>query len=315
MTSCAKSASGAPFHLGAGELWAIGSALSYSLTNVYTGIAVRGQAINYFMGVAVRATPAFLLAFTLALGTLRNRHSEQTKVSKVGASLNLVLFASGLCTFVIGNPLLFAALRAGGVLIATPISGTHVLWGALLAAHWLHEPFNLRMARGMLLSIAGVLVLTLGRTAQATLAPGWWIAVPYAAGSAVSWAMGGVLTAYALRRGVDRFQALATTSGTALVCLNAYLLLSGQISSYVTTPAAPVMSSLVAGLFNAAALVCATSAFALTSVASATTLGSFQIALSPLIAWLFLGEKLNAAMALGILLITLGVIGVQRARL
>ncbi len=315
MTLPAKSASGGRSRLGAGELWALGSALSYSLTNVYTGIAVRGEAMNYFMGVAVRAAPTFLLALTLTLVTIRRRYSGQTAAPRVGASLNLVLFASGLCTFVIGNPLLFAAMRAGGILIATPISGTHVLWGAVLAALLLHEPFNPRMARGMLLSIAGVLVLTLGRTAQATLTPGWWLAVPYAAGSAVSWAMGGVLTAYALRRGADRFQALTTTSGTALVCLNAYLLLSGQISSYVTTPSAPVIGSLVAGLFNAAALVCATSAFALTSVASATTLSSLQIAISPLIAWLFLGEKMNGVMALGILLITLGVLGVQRARL
>jgi drug/metabolite transporter (DMT)-like permease len=315
MTPSAKSAPAGSSRLGAGELWALGAALSYSLTNVYTGIAVRGEAINYFMGVALRATPTFLLALTLALVTVRRRHSRQTTTPSVGASLNLVLFASGLCTFVIGNPLLFAAMRAGGVLIATPISGTHVLWGAVLAALLLHEPLNPRMARGMLLSVAGVLVLTLGRTAQATLNPGWWLAVPYAAGSAVSWAMGGVLTAYALRRGADRFQALATTSGTALVCLNAYLLLSGRIHSYVTTSSAPVMSSLVAGLFNAAALVCATSAFALTSVASATTLSSLQIAISPLIAWLFLGERMNGVMALGILLITLGVLAVQRARL
>jgi drug/metabolite transporter (DMT)-like permease len=315
MTSPSKSASGGPFHLGAGELWAVGAALSYSLTNVYTGLAVRGQAINYFMGVALRATPAFLLALTLAAGTLRRRQSVQTTMPKVGVGLNLVLFASGVCTFVIGNPLLFAALRAGGVLVATPISGTNVLWGAVLAALLLHEPFNLRMAGGMLLSIGGVLVLTLGHTAQAALTSGWWVAVPYAAGTAVSWAMGGVLTAYALRRGVDRHRALATTSGTALLCLNGYLLLSGQINAYTTTPSAPMVSSLVAGLFNAAALVCATSAFALTSVASASTLGSLQIAISPLLAWLFLGEKLNGIMAVGILLITLGVIAVQRARL
>jgi drug/metabolite transporter (DMT)-like permease len=314
MTSPVKPASGAPLHLGAGELWAVGAALSYSLTNVYTGKAVSGQAINYFMGVALRATPAFLLALALAAGTLRRRQSVQTDMPKVGVRLNLVLFASGVCTFVIGNPLLFAALRAGGVLVATPISGTNVLWGAVLAALLLHEPFNLRMAWGMLLSIGGVLVLTLGRTAEATLAPGWWVAVPYAAGTAVSWAMGGVLTAYTLRRGVDRYRALATTSGTALLCLNGYLLLSGQINAYPTTPSAPMVSSLVAGLFNAAALVCATSAFALTSVASASTLGSLQIAISPLIAWLFLGEHLNGIMAVGILLITLGVIAVQRAR-
>jgi drug/metabolite transporter (DMT)-like permease len=314
MTSPDKPASGGRFRLGAGELWALGAALSYSLTNIYTSLAARGEGMNYFLGVALRATPAFLLALILALGALHSRRTAEAATPKLGGNLKLVLFASGVCTFVIGNPLLFAALRAGGILIATPITGTHVLWGAVFAAMLLHEPFNQRMAWAMLLSVSGVLVLTLGQTAQATLAPRWWMAVPYAAATAISWAMGGVLSAYALRRGVNRFRVLATTSGTALVCLNAYLLLSGQISSYVTTPSSPMISSLVAGLFNAAALVCATSAFALTSVASASTLGSLQIAASPLIAWLFLGEQLNGVMALGILLITLGVIGVQRAR-
>jgi drug/metabolite transporter (DMT)-like permease len=315
VTDSAQARSGGSLRMGAGELWALGAALSYSLTNIYTSLAARGEGMNYFLGVAVRATPAFLLAVVLAAARSRRPDAAPPAGRKPDARLNLVLFASGLFTFVLGNPLMFAALRAGGVLVTSPITGTHVLWGALFAAFLLHEPLNRRMVWAMLLSVSGVVVLTLGRTAQAALAPRWWVAVPYAAATAISWAMGGVLTVYALRRGVDRFRALATTSGTALICLNAYLLLSGQISSYVTTSSAPMISSLVAGLFNAAALVCATSAFALTSVASASTLGSLQIAVSPLIAWLFLGEELNGAMALGILLITLGVIGVQRARL
>jgi uncharacterized membrane protein len=99
------------------------------------------------MEVALRATPAFLLALTLALGTLlRRRHGQETAISRVGGRLILVLFANGLCTLVIGNPPLFAALRVGGILVATPISGTNVLWGAVFAALLLHELLNLRMA-------------------------------------------------------------------------------------------------------------------------------------------------------------------------
>lgn len=302
-------------HLGAGELWALGSALSYSLTNVYTSLAARSEGMDYFLGVAVRATPAFLLAVVLVVAMSRRLPITPSADRRAGARLTLVLFASGLCTFVLGNPLMFAAMRAGGILVTTPITGTHVLWSALFAAFLLHEPLNRRMLWAMLLSVSGVVTLTLGRTTQAALSPKWWIAVPYAAATAICWALGGVLSAYAMRKGVDRFRALATTAGTALLCLNAYLLLSGQISAYATTPPAPMVNALVAGLFNAAALVCSMSAFALTSVASASTIGSLQIALSPLIAWLFMGEKVNGPMALGIVLITLGVIGVQRARL
>jgi len=315
MSIPSKAGAGRSLHLGAGELWALGAALSYSLTNIYTNLAARGEGMNYFLGVAVRATPAFLLAVVLAVARSRRPDGAPPAGQKPDARLNLVLFASGLCTFVLGNPLMFAALRAGGVLVTTPITGTHVLWGALFAALLLHEPLNRRMVWAMLLSVSGVVTLTLGRTTQTALSPGWWVAVPYAAATAICWALGGVLSTYAMRRGVDRFRALTTTAGTALLCLNAYLLLSGQIGAYTTTASAPMISSLVAGLVNAAALVCSMSAFALTSVASASTLGSLQIALSPLIAWLFLGEQINGAMALGILLITLGIIGVQRARL
>ncbi len=315
MSPSEKTVSGGSLRLGAGELWALGSALSYSLTNVYTSLAARAEGMNDLLGVAVRATPAFLLAVILVVARTRRPAVAPPGDRTPDARLNLVLFASGLCTFVLGNPLMFAAMRAGGVLVTTPITGTHVLWGAVFAAFLLHEPINRRMVWAMLLSIGGVVTLTLGRTAQVTLSPGWWAAIPYAAATAVCWAMGGVLSTYAMRQGVDRFRALATVSGTALLCVNAYLLLSGQAGAYTATPPAPMVSALVAGLFNAAALVCSMSAFALTSVASASTLGSLQIALSPLIAWLFMGEKMNGAMALGILLITLGIIGVQRARL
>jgi drug/metabolite transporter (DMT)-like permease len=71
---------------------------------------------------------------------------------------------------------------------------------------------------------------------------------------------------------------------------------------------------LVAGVFNAAALISLTSAFSLTSVVSASTISSLQLGLAPLFAWLFVGERINLWMGLGVMLIMGGVMLVQRAR-
>jgi len=74
-------------------------------------------------------------------------------------------------------------------------------------------------------------------------------------------------------------------------------------------------SLLTAGVFSAAALISLTMALNLTTVASATTLNSLQVAIAPVIAWLFLGEEMNLLAAAGILTILAGVIIVQSGKL
>jgi len=298
--------------LGKGELWALGAALSYALTNVFTGVAVRGHDLNYMLGVSLRATPVFLFALVMGLGARRRHPDTVSPLSDWRLLAPLVGY--GVLTFVVANPLLFAALQEGGILVASPVSGTQVLWGALLAALLLHEPLNRKMVAGMVISITGLLVLTLGRSGDVTLSHGWWLAVPYATGTAFCWALSGVLVTYAMRRGVDRFQSLAIATLTGIVLNNVYLLATSNIGLYVTTSRQLLLNVLIAGLFNTVALVSITSALSLTSVASATTLNSLQVGLAPLIAWMFVGERMTSSMGLGILLIMGGVIAVQRAQ-
>jgi len=167
------------------------------------------------------------------------------------------------------------------------------------------------MAFGMLVSVLGIAVLTVGQGSGADLAPAWWMAVPYALGAALCWSLSGVMLTYAMRRGVDRFQALAIVVTTGVVTLNVYLAATGRMALYASTPASVLWSALAAGLFNMVALVAIASALAQTSVASASTLNSLQVGLAPLLAWLFLREYLNITMVAGILLILVGVIVVQ----
>jgi drug/metabolite transporter (DMT)-like permease len=170
------------------------------------------------------------------------------------------------------------------------------------------------MALGMIIMVIGITALTMGSNGSLQLSSTWWRAIPFALGVAFCWALAGVLITYCMRVGVDRFQVLAIPTMVGLAALNGYLLLTGDIGLYVQTPVPIVLSLLVAGVFSAVALICLTTALDLTTVASATTLNSLQVAFAPLIAWAFLDETLTLVLASGILLIMVGAIVVQRAR-
>ncbi|MBU0495327.1 MAG: DMT family transporter [Chloroflexi bacterium] len=298
--------------LGRGELWALISALAYALTAILTRVAVQGYDLNYSLGVTLRASPTLL--FALIMGWWVKRDNPRAVSIRGNRVLVLMLAAYGLLTFVIGNPMHFAALQTGGVLIATPVSGTQVLWAAVLAAIFLRQPLNARMAIGMAVAVGGIALLAVGQTGGTPASPQWWMAVPLALGTALCWALSGVLVTAAMNRGLDQFRALAVATAVGLAVLNLYLLLTGNLGLYLTTPLAVQGAVLLAGLFNAVALVSITTALSLTSVASATTLNSLQIGLGPLLAWLLLGEQMNPLMGLGILVIAGGAIVVQRAR-
>jgi len=117
------------------------------------------------------------------------------------------------------------------------------------------------------------------------------------------------VVASAMERGVDRFQVLAISALTGVLGLNACLWLTGDLGVWVQTPPPVLLQVIVAGVLGMAGLLSFTSALSMTTVASANALNSLQVGLAPLIAWLLVGEALNAAMAAGIVLVMGGVIG------
>lgn len=298
-------------HLGKGEGWALAAALGYALYQVFLGAAMQGEVHN-MVGATVQAIP--LVLFATAMGWFVNRQGKKTTSVLSDWRLIGALVCNGLLLFVVATPLLFESLRKGGVLITSPVSGTQVLFAAILAAILLREPFTGMMALGMVVSVVGVLALTAGRSG-AELPSTWWLAVPFALGTALCWALAGVLMTYTMRRGVDPYQAVALPSIVGILTLNGYLLVTGQIGLYGGTSTETHLTLLTAGVFSAAALVSLTLALNLTTVASATTLNSLQVAIAPVLAWIFLGEEMNWVAAAGILTILIGVTMVQRGKL
>jgi drug/metabolite transporter (DMT)-like permease len=299
--------------LGQGELWALTAAFAYALDNVLVSSAVRGHDVNNILGVIVRQSPGLIFALFMCL-SLRKRNPSAVSVFSNWRFI-AALAAYGVLTFVIANPMLFAAFQAGGVLVVTPLTSTQALWGAIIAVIVLREPLNRKMVLGMIVSIIGVTLLSYGRAGAADLAANWWIAIPMALGTAFCWSLSGVLITYTMRHGVDRFQALAVALIIGLGLLTTYLLVSGNISLFVSTPIEITFKLLFAGLFSMLAIVGVASALSHTTVASASTLSSLQSGIAPLIACLFFGEQITFLSGLGVVIILAGVITVQQARL
>jgi O-acetylserine/cysteine efflux transporter len=294
-----------------GEAWALAAAFGYALYQVFLGAAMQGEVHNV-VAATVQAIPVLL--FAAVMGWFINRRGKVTTSPFADWRLTGALLGNGLLLFVGATPLLLESLRKGGVLITSPVSGTQVLFAAILAAILLREPFTRTMALGMVIGVVGIGVLAVGQ-GGADLTPGWWLAVPYALGTALCWALAGVLLTYTLRRGVDAYQAVAIPTIAGLVALNGYLLAMGQIHLYGESSTGILVSLLIAGILSAAALISLTMALNLTTVASATTINTLQVAIAPVIAWLLLGEVLTLVAAAGIMVILVGVIIVQRGRL
>ena len=294
-----------------GEVWALAAALGYALYQVFLGAAMQSRVHNV-VAATLQAIP--VLVFATAMGWFINRRGKGTTSPFTDRRLIGALVCNGLLLFVGATPLMFESLRKGGVLITSPVSGTQVLFAAILAAILLREPFTRKMALGMAISVVGIGVLAAGQSGV-DLPPLWWLAVPFALGTALCWALAGVLLTYTLRRGVDAYQAVAIPTVVGLAALNGYLLAAGQIRLYGEPPVGIQVNLLIAGVLSAVALISLTMALNLTTVASATTLNSLQVAIAPVIAWLFLDEKLTLMASLGILTVLVGVIIVQRSKL
>jgi len=291
-------------------LWALMGAIAYALSALFARIAVRDYPIDSMLASSLRALPTLLFALYMSWRITRGGQGSNPRLSDWRVSGLLVAY--GLLTFVVGNPLLFRALALGGVLVATPVSGTQSLWAALMAFFILHQVLNGKMIAGMLISIAGIGMLAIGQSGGEPASPQWLLAVPLALGTAVSWALSGVLMSSVLQQGVNRFNALAVVTGTGVLALNLFLAVSGKLEAYLTTPVGIQGAVLIAGLFNAWALVSITTSLTHTTVATTTTISSLQIALAPLLAWMLLGERMDGLTAFGIVLVSVGAIVVQR---
>lgn len=294
---------------GKGEILAVAAAFAYATDNLLLSTSLSSAQLDPVLGVTIRSIPLLIFSLLMSFGAKK----RDPNVGSLFSSWKIVgsVITYGILTFLVGTILLFHSFRLGGVMITTPLLGTNVLWSAILAIFILHEKINTKVLAGILISIAGVFLLRFGQGSNTGLPPTWVSAVPLALLTAFSWAIGGVLIAYATRKNIDMYQSLAFSMSVSLVLLNGFLLLTGQISGYASIDGITILKTIAAGVFNAIALVCLVASMKFTTIASSGTLASMQVAIAPVMAALLLNQNFTLLYGLAILLILVGVVLVQ----
>ena len=141
-----------------GALWAVGSGLGFGLFQSLNRRALAGMdvAASTFIQVVVSAVVLALVSLlTVDVGLLAS--------APAGSLLAFVLV--GFIHFFVGWTLLNLAQTLIGAARTGPLLATTPLFGAVLAAVWLQEVPGLVTVLGMVLTVAGVLVLSTEREA------------------------------------------------------------------------------------------------------------------------------------------------------
>lgn len=297
--------------LGAGEWWALGSALTYAFANVMTRVvSVIGDPLA---GSIIRILPITVLGCGLMLW----RYRETMRRLLPGRQNFFGWRAVGLLalyTLVI-SPLasigIYLAFRYGGVLVAVPVISLHPLWGALIAVPFLGEVVNRRIGGGIVAAVIGIGLLTYGQHVGAPVSTQWPLGLVYAAVTALCFAMGANLNRYLIPRGVDIFSLLGITNAGSLLVLTLGLWAAGRLHTLTAFSTDEIWRLFLAGGLSGLGSITLFAAFAFTTVASATTLKSLDAGLASLIAIFALGEAVNWPVSLGLVLILGGAVVVQ----
>ena len=298
--------------IGMGESLSLVSAVSYALSNVVQAWTMAEAPL--YVGVALKSLPIWIIATIIYI---KGKHGENTEFKREKISLNAFLFLIllGIFFHVLGNATLISALKYGGVIISTPIMGTQAIWISILAYFFLREIINIPMIIGMVISVLGTVVLTLGKSSSNIYIENLNLSIILSLITAVSFAIGGLIQRYLLtREKLSEWTVMFYSLTSAQLILFVLVILNGNMNFYFTVGLLTFLKLMLTGIFCAVAIIALTKAMVFTQAAIVTTIGSLQTAIAPVLAAIFLKEEINGLMIFGILLIMAGVYIVQRKR-
>lgn len=298
---------------GRGEWYAFGGAIAFALTNVLTRVAaVEG---NVLAGTVIRLLPTLL--FSLGMMVWRRERTARVLAGQADfigwKDIGWLIFY-GIVVAPLAQMWLFLSFRYGGVLVAVPFFSTSPLFGALIAVPFLGEVFDKRIGVGIVTTILGIVLLTYGQHTGVPFSEQWPLGALYGLLTGLMWALSSNIGGHLLRRGMDIYTLLGITLGTSGIVFTIILTVSGQLGAFTAFSTAAFWSLLSAGLLFGVAQYLLFTSFALTTVASASTIKTFDVGIATLVAVLLLGEVINLPIGIGILLIIGGILVVQLAK-
>lgn len=292
-----------------GEMWAMVSVLGYSTSNLLgrAGV-VRGDPLA---GPLLRDLPSFVMGLVMLVRSGAHRELNPRREEFRGRSL-LLFVASGVVSL-FGTFAFFYGLNVGGVNIVVPVLQTQIIWGALIAWWLLGEKLELRRGLGVLLALAGLVVLAFGQSQGVPVSDRWLLGALLALVPALGWGASGVIWRLGQQRhGVSRATGITVHYGTSALLGLLYVTLSGNLGVFGTLTSQEFSALLLSGVFGGMIGVYAMfTAMKLLPAATVYVLNGFTPILVAIGGWLFLNEYVNAVMWAGILITSLGVVVFQ----
>jgi drug/metabolite transporter (DMT)-like permease len=292
-----------------GQAWAVVSALSYTATNLFLRAA--SVHIDPWLGSLLRQVPVFVLAWSVVL-VARSGEVSPSSGRFLGWPFTAALIGAGVVSFVIGNFFYFDALSAGGLGISAAVAQAASMLVALIAGlALLGERPTAMTWIGATVLIAGLALIGAAKGANADT---WFLALAFACAAGASYAVANILT-----RTVQRVRP-TTLPGLALSALGGMLpLVLIQLARNGGNPLAGASGSdilivLVAGCFNALALIGIFQSLRHVPVAIQSSLQSATIVFSFVGAVLLFGESAEPMMILGVLAVSAGIVIAQLRR-
>lgn len=304
---------GVRLRLGRGEAWAIVAAIAFTLVN----ITLRSAAVDIdpYVGSALRQVPVAVLGLGAMLIS-RGREFRPGNPGFIGWTFVAALLAGGFLSFVIGNVLYFVGLAEGGLGITVSASqGAVVFAGMGLGIVFLRERPRREQWLGAIVIGVGLVLVAIAQAGE--LRPLWVLGLLAALLAGSSYAATNVATRLVQRERPMLFVVLAGTSAGGLIPLAVILtiraLAGGGPATEDVEPTA-IAIVLLAGVFNAVALIGLTQAMRESTVATTNTLSASQLVFSFVASVLLFNEVGSPAMVLGVVLVMAGIAYAQTDR-
>jgi len=136
-------------------LWAVIGMVGYSATAMLVKLATQsGRFSGYFV---LMISSGMVVATSTAITILRGDIKTFTR-DNLASGDGVLVFGAGVA-LVIAVVFYFLALSEGPTSIVVPIYGMFIVGGAVLGLVFLHEPFTLRKALGILLAAVSIYLI------------------------------------------------------------------------------------------------------------------------------------------------------------
>jgi len=295
-----------------GEFWMVITALGYAASNIFDKLAMSTYGTDGFLGALIKCIPQFVVPIILILiGVDKKQFGNRPKVSIKTYGWFVIC---GFISSFIGQWFFLEAMMVGGVNVAVPTVQIWTLIGALFGIVFLKEPFHKNIIWGAILAVAGLVILSLGQYLGVPVSDKWYLGIFFALITACCWALSTLFYNIGQKKGAGRSAGMATQYLSGAIFLVIWMGISGRFNVFAATPGAIYGTFLCSALLSTVATFGLYTAVRFSPMSKILPINTSYPAICAVVAWLFLGETMNIWIALGIILVIVGITFSQRTK-